>query len=99
MESGQGRFAVESVFWRRVIDGSVNHVPAIFHRLLIWIAALLFFFIATPARKALLQNLRLARPRSWRVLNYFRVLRVFVNFGWSLRVSSACRLMQGPLWY
>jgi len=99
MESGQGRFAVESVFWRRVIDGSVNHVPAILHRLLIWIAALLFFFIATPARKALLQNLRLARPRSWRVLNYFRVLRVFANFGWSLRDSAAYRISKARVRY
>ena len=99
MESGQGRFAVESVFWRRVIDGTVNHVPAIFHRPLIWIAAFLFFFIATPARKALLQNLRLVRPRSLRVVNYFRVLRVFANFGWSLRDSAAYRITKARVRY
>src|SRR5438477_1021956 len=59
-----GKFAVESVFWRRVIDWSVEHIPAIFHRPLIWIAASLFFFLAAPARKGLLRNLRLVRPRS-----------------------------------
>jgi lauroyl/myristoyl acyltransferase len=99
MESGQGRFAVESVFWRRVIDWSVNHVPAIFHRPLIWIAAFLFFFVATPARKALLQNLRLIRPRSWRIANYFRVLRVFANFGCSLTDSAAYRLTKARVRY
>jgi phosphatidylinositol dimannoside acyltransferase len=90
MESGQGRFAVESVFWRRVIDWSVDHIPAIFHRPLIWIAAFLFLFVAAPARKGLLRNLRLVR--SWRIINYFRVLRVFGNFGWSLTDSAIYRL-------
>jgi lauroyl/myristoyl acyltransferase len=99
MESGQGRFAVESVFWRRVIDWSVNHVPAIFHRPLIWIAAFLFFFVAAPARKALLQNLRLIRPPSWRIVNYFRVLRVFTNFGWSLTDSAAYRITKARVRY
>jgi lauroyl/myristoyl acyltransferase len=92
MESGQGRFAVESVFWRRVIDWSINHVPAIFHRPLIWIAAFLFLFFAAPARKALLKNLRLNRRRSWRIIIYLRVLRVFANFGWSLTDSAVYRL-------
>ena len=99
MEGGQGRFAVESVFWRRVIDWSVNHVPAIFHRPLIWIAALLFFFAAAPARKALLQNLRLIRSRSWPIANYFRVLRVFTNFGWSLTDSAAYRMTKARVRY
>jgi len=99
MDSGQGRFAVESVFWRRVIDWSVDHVPAIFHRPLIWIAAVLFFFIAASGRKALLQNLRLIRPRSWRVANYFRVLRVYANFGWSLTDSAAYRIRKARVRY
>ena len=99
MESGQGRFAVESVFWRRVIDWSVNHVPSIFHRPLIWIAAFLFLFIAAPARKALLRNLRLIRPRSRGIIKYFRVLRVFVNFGWSLTDSTAYRVTKARVRY
>ena len=99
MESGPGRFAVESVFWRRVIDSSVDHVPAIFHRPLIWIAAFLFSFIAAPARKALLLNLRLIRPKSWRIVNYFRVLRVFANFGWSLTDSAAYRIRKARVRY
>ena len=94
MESGQGRFAVESVFWRRVIDWSVKHVPAILHRPLIWISAFCFLFVAGLARKALLQNLRLIRPGSWRILNYFRALRVFANFGWSLTDAATYRILR-----
>ena len=99
MEGGGGRFAVESVFWRRVIDSSVNHIPAIFHRPLIWIATLLFFFVASPARKALLRNLRIAIPGSWPIVNYLRVARVFANFGWSLTDSVAYRLKKGRFRY
>src|SRR2546423_8476147 len=99
MGSGQGRFAVESFFWRRVIDWSVNRAPAFFRRPLIWIGAFLFFFVAAPARKALLQNLRLIRPRSWRIANQFRVLRVFANFGWSLTDSAAYRVTKARVRY
>src|SRR2546423_6041024 len=99
MGSGQGRFAVESVFWRRVIDWSVNRAPAFFRRPLIWIGAFFFFFVAAPPRKALLQNLRLIRPRSWRITNYFRVLRVFANFGWSLTDSAAYRMTKARVRY
>jgi len=94
-----GKFAVESVFWRRAIDWSVDHIPPIFHRPLIWIAAFAFFFFATPARKALLRNLRLIRPHSWRIANYFRVLRVFANFGWSLVDAASYRLSKARFRY
>jgi lauroyl/myristoyl acyltransferase len=95
----RGKFAVESVFWRRVIDWSVDHIPTIVHRPLIWVAASVFFFIAAPARKALLRNLRLVFPRSWRALNYPRVIRVFANFGWSLTDSAAYRLSKARFRY
>ena len=97
--NGRGKFAVESVFWRRVIDWSVEHIPAIFHPALIWVAAFLFFFIATPARKALLRNLLLVSPNSRRVANYFRVVRVFANFGWSLRDAAAYRILKRRVRY
>jgi len=71
----------------------VRRVPAIFHRPLIWTAAFLFFFIAAPARKALLRNFRLIRPRSFRPLNYPHVVRVFANFGWSLTDSATYRIL------
>jgi lauroyl/myristoyl acyltransferase len=94
-----GKFAVESVFWRRAIDWSVDHIPPIFHRPLVWIAAFAFFFVATPARKAFLRNLRLIHPRSWRIANYFRVVRVFANFGWSLADAASYRLSKARFRY
>lgn len=90
----RSRFVVENVVWRKVIDWSVAHVPAIFHRPLIWLAAFVFFFVAAPGRKALLQNLRLIRPRSWRLANYPRVVRVFANFGWSLTDTAVYRILK-----
>ncbi len=95
----RGKFAIESIFWRRVIDWSVDYIPPIFHRPLIWIAAWCFFFVAGPARKALLQNLLLIHPRSWRIANYFRVVRVFTNFGWSLTDAASYRLSRARFRY
>jgi len=76
--------AVRGIFWRKFIDWAARALPPFLHRPLIWIAAVLFFFVTRPARKALLQNLRVVVPGSWRIVNYFRVIRVFANFGWSL---------------
>jgi phosphatidylinositol dimannoside acyltransferase len=90
----RSRFVVENVFWRKVIDWSVAHIPAIFHRPLIWLAAFVFFFVAAPGRKALLKNLRLIRPRSSRLVNYLRVIRVFANFGWSLTDTAVYRILK-----
>jgi len=95
----RSKFAVESVFWRRAIDWSVRHIPAGFHGLLIWIAAFLFFFVAGRARKALLRNLQLIRPRALRIVDYFRVLRVFVNFGWSLTDAAVYRILRAQFRY
>jgi phosphatidylinositol dimannoside acyltransferase len=77
----------------------VRYLPAFLHRPLIWTAAVIFFFVAAPARKALLQNLRGAIPGSWRIANYFRVIRVFANFGWSLTDAAVYRLKKGRFRY
>src|SRR5690242_12639429 len=95
----RGRFAVESIFWRRVIDWSVGHIPAVLHRPLIWFAAIVFFFVAGPARRALLKNLRLVYPRSMRLANWLRVIRVFANFGWSLADTAAYRIVKARIRY
>jgi len=92
-------FAVHGIFWRRFVDWGVWNLPTALHRPLIWTAACLFLFIAAPARKALLRNLRLVRPGSWRIMNYFRVIRVFANFGWSLTDSATYRLKKGRFRY
>jgi phosphatidylinositol dimannoside acyltransferase len=72
----------------------VRYLPAPLHRVLIWLGALVFFFVAAPARKALLRNLRVVLPGSTRVSNYVRVIRVFANFGWSLTDSAVYRILK-----
>ena len=88
------RFAVESVFWRRVIDWTIAHVPPVFHGPLIWLTAIIFFFFAGRARRALMTNLRLVLPGSWFTANWIRVVRVFANFGWSLTDTAAYRILK-----
>ena len=90
----RSRFAIESVFWRRVIDWSIAHVPALFHGPLIWFSAIVFFFFAGRARRALMTNLRLVLPRSWAGANWIRVVRVFANFGWSLSDTATFRILK-----
>lgn len=77
----------------------MRNLPAFLHRPLIWIAAVLFFFVAGPARKTLLRNLGRAIPGSWRIVNYFRIIRVFANFGWSLTDAAVYRLKKGRFRY
>lgn len=72
----------------------MGRLPAPFHGVLIWIGAFVFFFVATPARKNLRRSLGLVRRGSWGVTNYFCVLRVFANFGWSLTDSAVFRLLR-----
>ena len=48
---------------------------------------------------ALLRNLRLIRPRSLRIVNYFRVVRVFANFGWSLTDAAVYRILRARFRY
>jgi lauroyl/myristoyl acyltransferase len=90
----RSRFAIEGVFWRRVIDWSVAHIPAVFHAALIWFTAFVFFFFAGRARRALLRNLRLVLPHSWLVANWVRVVRVFANFGWALTDTAMYRILK-----
>jgi lauroyl/myristoyl acyltransferase len=87
-------FAVQGILWRRLIDWAVLNVPAPLHAPLIWISTFVFFFIAAPARKAVLHNLRIVLPDSARLVNYLRTLRIFANFGWMLTDSAFYRLLK-----
>ena len=92
-------FAIEGIVWRRSVDWVVLHVPSVLHAPLNWIATLLFFFIAAPARKAVLRHLYAVLPRTSLFGNYLRVFRVFSNFGWMLTDSAVYRLLDAPFDY
>lgn len=66
---------------------------------MIWCAAFAFFFVAREGRNALLKNLRVVRPKSWRAANCLRVIRVFANFGWSLTDTAAYRMLKARIRY
>jgi phosphatidylinositol dimannoside acyltransferase len=87
-------FAVQGIFWRKFVDWAARSLPAVFHPFLIWTSACLFFFIAAPARRAVVQNLQIILPRSSRLANYARVLRIFVNFGWALADAAIYKLLK-----
>jgi len=89
-------FAVQGIQWRRFIDWAIRNVPSSFHPGLIWIGAVLFFFIAAPARRSVVRHLALVLPRSGRVANRFRAIRVFANFGWMLTDAAVQRLLHSP---
>ncbi|MEY2439307.1 MAG: phosphatidylinositol dimannoside acyltransferase [Verrucomicrobiota bacterium] len=74
-------------------------MPAYFHRPLNWISTFVFFFVATPARQAVVRHLSIVLPRSWSLANYLRVFRVFSNFGWVLTDAAVYRLLDAPFSY
>jgi lauroyl/myristoyl acyltransferase len=86
---------VQGVVWRRFVDWAVRKVPDWLHPALVWLGSFVFFFLAAPARKTLLRNLRIVLPGSSLLANYFRVFRIFSNFGWTLADAAVHRL-RGP---
>lgn len=86
------RFAVRGIFWRRCIDWIALYVPGFLQPALVFLASLIFFFVASPARRTALDHLAVVLPGSSRFANGFRVFRIFWNFGWALRDAAAYRL-------
>jgi lauroyl/myristoyl acyltransferase len=83
---------VQGVVWRRFVDWAVRKVPDWLHPALVRLGSFVFFFLAGPARETLLGNLRIILPGSSRLANYFRVFRIFSNFGWTLADAAVYRL-------
>jgi lauroyl/myristoyl acyltransferase len=91
--------AVHGVFWRQCIDWVVLHLPSVFHPFLIFISTALFFVVAAPARRTVVQHLGIILPGSWRIANYLRAFRVFQNFAWTLTDAAVHRLLKAPFGY
>ena len=70
-------------------------LPAWAHPPLLWLASSIFFFVAIPARRAVVRNLSIILPKSSKAVNYFRTIRVFANFGWSLVDGAVYRFRRG----
>jgi Lauroyl/myristoyl acyltransferase len=78
------RFQVRGVFWRQGLTWAVNHVPYYFEPLVMMTWSFLFMFMAIPARRAIMKNLRHILPGSTTLGNLVRSYRVFLNFAWSI---------------
>jgi lauroyl/myristoyl acyltransferase len=91
--------AVQGVLWRKYVDWAILNAPFYFHPLLICFATFLFFFIAAPARKMVLRHLQIVLPGSWGLVNYFRALRIFYNYAWTLADAAAYKLLKSPFTY
>jgi hypothetical protein len=55
------RFAVRGIVWRRYLDFGLTNVPFYLRPVMIFFWTILFFFLAAPARRAILSNLRVVR--------------------------------------
>jgi phosphatidylinositol dimannoside acyltransferase len=91
--------AVRGIFWRKCIDWVVLHTPSPCHPVLISLSALVFFFLAAPARRTVVKHLAVILPGSWKIMNYLRAFRIFQNFGWTLTDAAVHRLLKQPFSY
>jgi lauroyl/myristoyl acyltransferase len=91
--------AVRGVLWRKSLDWVVAYVPSFLHPLLIFATTLVFYLVAAPARRTVVQHLGIILPGSGKWMNYLRAFRVFQNFGWTLTDAAAQRLLQAHFAY
>jgi lauroyl/myristoyl acyltransferase len=78
------RFAVRGVFWRHYLDFGVTNVPFYLVPMTVFFWTIFFLFVAVPARRAVLSNLRVIFPGSSRLRNYLRAWLTFYNFAWTI---------------
>jgi lauroyl/myristoyl acyltransferase len=78
------RFAVRGVFWRQYLDFGVTNVPFYLVPMTVFFWTIFFFFVAIPARRAVLSNLRIIHPGASRLTNYFRTWLTFHHFAWTI---------------
>lgn len=78
------RFLVRGVFWRQGLTWAVNNIPFFFEPLAMMTWSFNFMFLAFPARRAIMANLRHILPGSTYLGNLYRSWRVFLNFAWSI---------------
>jgi len=76
-------FLVRGVFWRQFLRWAVLNIPMWLEpTVMAWWSA--FFLLWGPGRRGVMRNLAAIKPRSWSVVNFFRVYRVFWNYAWTI---------------
>ena len=94
-----GRFAVKGVFWRQYLDWAVVNLPFYFYPVNIFFFTVFFFFFAAPARRAIVANLAVVLPGSWRAMNYLRAFRTLYNFAWTIAEAAIYRRLHAEFSY
>ena len=89
------RFAVRGVLWRHYLDFGITNVPFYLVPMAIFFWTIFFFFFAAPARRAVLSNLRVIRPRSLPLMNYSRDFLTFYHFAWTISDAADYKIANG----
>ena len=87
-----GRFAVRGVFWRKCLDCAIVNLPFHFYPVCIVFCTFFFFFLAAPARRAIVANLAVILPGSSRAMNHLRAFRTLYNFAWTISEAAIYRI-------
>jgi phosphatidylinositol dimannoside acyltransferase len=93
------RFAVRGVVWRHYLDFALLNVPHYLQPLLISAWTVFFYFVAAPARRAVVQNLAVVLPGSSQIANHFRAIRVLQNFAWTIAEAANFKLTKAEYHY
>jgi lauroyl/myristoyl acyltransferase len=77
------RFLVRGVFWRQLLRFGVLHAPPWSEPAAIAFWSL-FFLLWGPGRRGVMRNLKVIKPGSFAITNFFRCYRVFWNYAWTI---------------
>jgi lauroyl/myristoyl acyltransferase len=93
------RFAVRGVLWREYLDFGLTNVPFYLRPVMIFFWTIFFFFLAAPARRAILSNLRVILPGSNPILNLGRAWLTLYNFAWTISDAADHKLAKTEFAY
>jgi len=99
MTSWLHRFAVRGVAWRRYLDFGVTNVPFYLRPVMTFFWTIFFFFLAAPARRAILSNLRVVLRGSNPLLNLGRAWLTLYNFAWTIADAADHKLAKTEFAY
>ena len=91
--------AVRGVAWRRYLDFGLTNVPFYLRPVMIFFWTIFFFFLAAPARRSIMSNLRAVLPGSHPLLNLGRAWLTLYNFAWTISDAADHKLAKTEFAY
>jgi len=77
------RFLVRGVFWRKLLRFGILNSPPWTEPVVMAFWSV-FFLLWGPGRRGVIRNLKVIKPGSWAITNFFRCYRVFWNYAWTI---------------